>query len=297
MKPYGNTHVEVSELSRNVHSIRIPYGNKSLLKVLLTSDVHFDSVKCNRDMLKRHFDEAAKKKAVIIIAGDWFDAMQGKWDPRGNKDELRPEYRTGAYFDSVIDDTVEFLMQYPVALLALGNHETSVQKRHEINMSERVVALMRSKGHNIHLGGYGGWVRFVGSDKEYEPGSGGGSSASLKLKYFHGSGGGGMMTHGVLSTRRQASFLPDADVILNGHTHDSWMVTLARERLMASNVVIDSQVFIRTPGYKDDYGDGSHGWAVERGMPPKPMGSVWMDLEYSRNKQERRISSDFLIAK
>jgi len=159
------------------------------------------------------------------------------------------------------------------------------------------VALMRSKGHGIRLGGYGGWMKFVGADKQYSPNDGGGNCATLKLKYFHGSGGGGMMTHGVLSTRRQASFLPDADVILNGHTHDSWMVTLARERLISNNVVIDSQVFIRTPGYKDDYGDGSHGWAVERGMPPKPMGSVWMDLKYSRSKADRGIKVDFLIAK
>lgn len=297
MKFNNPLQIEVSEQSRNIHSITMPYGSGSKLKVLLTSDVHFDSMKCDRKMLKRHFDEAVAQKAIIIIAGDWFDAMQGKWDPRGNKDELRPEYRTGAYFDSVIDDTVEFLMQYPVALLALGNHETSVQKRHEINLSERVVALMRSRGHGIRLGGYGGWVKFRGADSEYSPEDRGGKSVALKLKYFHGSGGGGMMTHGVLSTRRQASFLPDADVVLNGHTHDSWMVTMARERLKNSGIVIDSQVFIRTPGYKDDYGDGSHGWAVERGMPPKPRGSVWMDLSYTRASKERSITADFMVAK
>jgi predicted phosphodiesterase len=296
MKSINPLSVEVSELSRNVHSILIPFGRGSKLKVLLTSDVHFDSMKCDRKMLKRHFDEALQQNAVIIIAGDWFDAMQGKWDPRGSKDELRPEYRSGAYFDSVIDDTVEFLMQYPVALLAMGNHETSVLKRHEINMSERVVALMRSKGHGIRLGGYGGWVKFRGADREYKPDQRGGASVTMKLKYFHGSGGGGMMTHGVLSTRRQASFLPDADVILNGHTHDSWMATLARERLKNSHVSMDSQVFIRTPGYKDDYGDGSHGWAVERGMPPKPLGSVWMDLVYSTGMNERVIKAEFKVA-
>ncbi len=296
MKTNNPLPVEISEHSRNVHSIRIPYGTGSCLKVLLTSDVHFDSVKCDRKMLKRHFDEAVTQKAIIIIAGDWFDAMQGKWDPRGSKDDLRPEYRSGAYFDSVIDDTVEFLMQYPVALLALGNHETAVQKRHEINLSERVVALMRSKGHGIRLGGYGGWVKFRGADREYQPEDRGGKSVAIKLKYFHGSGGGGMMTHGVLSSRRQASYLPDADVILNGHTHDSWMVTLARERMKGNLISLDSQVFIRTPGYKDDYGDGSHGWAIERGMPPKPLGSVWMDLVYTRGCKERAIKAEFKVA-
>jgi hypothetical protein len=27
-----------------------------------------------------------------------------------------------------------------------------------------------------------------------------------------------------------------------------------------------------TGTYKDDYGDGSKGWAIERGMPPKQIG-------------------------
>jgi predicted phosphodiesterase len=297
MKSSNPLCVEITEHSRNVHSIHLPIGNKEELKVLLTSDVHFDSMKCDRTMLKRHFDQAVDQNAVIIIAGDWFDAMQGKWDPRGNKDELRPEYRTGAYFDSVIDDTVEFLMKYPVALLALGNHETSVQKRHEINMSDRVVSLMRSRGHSIHLGGYGGWVKFRGAVRRYSSESGGGSSAVLKLKYFHGSGGGGMMTHGVLSTRRQASFLPDADIILNGHTHDSWMVTLARERLVNNTVKLDNQVFIRTPGYKNDYGDGSQGWAIERGMPPKPLGSAWLKLKMRATNETKWIEYDITSAK
>jgi hypothetical protein len=298
MKSANPLPVPVSELSRNVHLVRLHPGKNSSLKVLLTSDVHWDSVKCDRDMLKKHFDEAKNDGAIIIIAGDWFDAMQGKWDPRGSKEDLRPEYQSGSYFDNVVKDTAEFLMDYPVALLALGNHETSVIKRHETNLSERVVAMMRSAGHGIHLGGYGGWVKFVGADKSLEDKvkGDGGRSAMLRLKYFHGSGGGGMMTHGVLATRRQASFLPDADVILNGHTHDSWMVTLARERLVGSNVVLDSQVMLRTPGYKDEYADGYGGWAVERGMPPKPIGSVWMNITF-KTKPNRMLVTDFSVAK
>jgi len=47
-----------------------------------------------------------------VFGGDWFDAMQGKFDPRRNMDELRPEYRTEKYFDVVVESSAEFLKPY-----------------------------------------------------------------------------------------------------------------------------------------------------------------------------------------
>ena len=53
--------------------------------VYFTSDVRFDSARCYRESLKRHLDEAKKLGASISIFGDWFDAMQGRFDPRRDK--------------------------------------------------------------------------------------------------------------------------------------------------------------------------------------------------------------------
>ncbi len=33
------------------------------------------------------------------------------------------------------------------------------------------------------------------------------------------------------------------------------------------------------PTYKNDYGDGSNGFHIEKGRPPKPMGCAWLVLE------------------
>ena len=100
---------------------------------------------------------------------------------------------------------------------------------------------------------------------------------SRKLKYHHGSGGGGPVTKGVIQTNRQAVYLPDADIVVNGHTHDAWYVPIARERLSDKGVVYrDLLHFVRTPGYKDEYGDGSGGYAIETWKPPKPLGAVWL---------------------
>lgn len=272
----------ISEHSRNLHSVRFEFDTAKPFKALLVSDAHWDSKKCDRALLKKHFDEAQEIGAPIFIAGDWFDAMQGKYDPRGDKSELRPEYQEGAYFDRVIGDSAEFLRKYPVVLIGKGNHETSVLKRQETDMIDRLVHELRSLGRNVHAGGYGGWVRFS-ADR-----NGDNSTAfSILLKYFHGSGGGGMMTHGTLSTRRQASFMPDADVIWNGHTHDQWYLAMARERVRNNSIRQDTVHIVRTPGYKDDYHDGFAGWAVERGMPPKPRGSAWLTIKCHASNGER----------
>ena len=97
------------------------------------------------------------------------------------------------------------------------------------------------------------------------------------MKYFHGAGGGGPVTRGVIQTNRMAVFLPDADFILSGHTHDSWVVPIARERISkAGRIYQDEQIHIRSATYKDEYGDGYSGLHVERGAPPKPLGGWWL---------------------
>ena len=38
-------------------------------------------------------------------------------------------------------------------------------------------------------------------------------------------------------------------------------------------------VHVRTPGYKQEYGDGTQGWAVEKGFVPKPIGGAFVQYE------------------
>ena len=79
-------------------------------------------------------------------------------------------------------------------------------------------------------------------------------------------------------------YLPDANIVVNGHTHDSWVLPIKRERLNDSGVVgSDLLWFVRTPGYKDEYGDGSGGYHIEKWGPPKPIGATWLRLYYDRN--------------
>ena len=51
---------------------------------LLLSDLHFDHPKCNRELLKHHIEECIRKDGYILINGDFFCIMQGKYDKRHN---------------------------------------------------------------------------------------------------------------------------------------------------------------------------------------------------------------------
>ena len=241
----------------------------------LRSDAHHDSAHCRRDLEKKHLEMAKVRNALILDAGDMLDAMQGRYDPRRSYDDLRPEYKVKNYYDAIVDDAIKHYTPYAPnwLLMARGNHEKGVLTHASTDMTSNIVReLNKTTGSTITPGGYGGWVIFKFSE-------GGGNRSSIRLKYFHGSGGDAPVTRGVIQTNRQAVIYPDADIVWNGHNHSSYVIPIKRERISAQGKqYFDNAWHIRTPGYKDDYGDGSDGWEVERGGVPKPHGGVWLRL-------------------
>lgn len=253
----------------------------------LMSDNHHDSLWCNRDLEKRHLDEAVRRDAKIIQVGDLFDAMQGRFDPRRSYEDLRPEYKVPHYYDAIQDDAAKFYGQYAknFLMIARGNHETGVVKNANIDLTSNLVRELRREGSQVVAGGYGGWIIFY-----FVPGNKGGAGrSSIRMRYYHGSGGEAPVTRGTIQTARQAVYLPDADVVVNGHSHNEYILSIKRERLTThGRQYFDVAHYVRTPGYKDDYRDGSGGWEVERGGVPKPQGCVWMNI-----RLEKRSDSGF----
>jgi len=269
----------VRKIERNVIQIDIDLLRNSdwVQWVLLRSDVHHDNPKCDQELEKKHLDEALQYNAPVIDNGDLFCAMGGQWDKRASKELLRPEHQGNNYFDLLVDTAAEFYRPYKdiFAVLAKGNHETAVTKRHETDLTDRLAAKMRSYGSPVQASGYGGWVVFRFLDDRSNKGNP--IKDTIRLYHYHGSGGGGPVTRGTIQTNRIAVYTPDADVVLTGHTHDEWTVTIPRQRLSNRNVVYrDEQLHIRPPGYKDAWGDGAAGWEVERMLGPKALGSAWL---------------------
>lgn len=262
----------VSTTGRNVVTVRMDGKCGSRWRFLLRSDAHHDNPKCDWKLEKKHLDEAKATGAGIIDAGDLFCAMQGKWDKRADKSAIRPEHNKTDYLDALVKTAADFYAPYSANIIVLGegNHESAIRKRHETDLTGRLAERINERtGSFIQRGGYGGWVRFMFARSKWR--------TSRILHYFHGTGGGGPVTRGVIQTNRLAVFNPDADIVLTGHTHDQWIVPIARQRLSDAGVPYhDEQIHVRTPGYKDSWSDGYGGWEVERMLAPKPKGAAWL---------------------
>jgi hypothetical protein len=231
----------------------------------------------------KHLNEAVKRNALILDGGDMLDAMQGHYDPRRSYDDLRPEYKHKDYYDLIEGDAVKHYAPYAKnwLLMARGNHESSVLDKISIDLTSRITGRLNLEtGSSVIPAKYGGWVIFYFSED-----GGAGHRSSIRLKYFHGSGGDAPVTRGAIQTARQAVYLPDADIVWNGHNHNSYTIPIKRERITAQGrLYFDICWHVRTPGYKDDYGMGEEGWEVERGGVPKPHGGAWIRL-YSENNR------------
>ena len=270
-----------------VTSVLLDFESDELLEkwILFTSDTHFDSVYCNRNMFFSDMDEALNRDASICVLGDFFDALQGRFDPRRDMSILRPEYRRADYYDFVVSDSTEKLEKYAnnIMMITPGNHELSVLKNSNTFLSDRLTSSLNLRTNsNIVHGGYGGWLRIVLKiDKQ--------PKGTVNIKYFHGAGGEAPVTRGVIQTNRQAVYLPDADIVVNGHSHNAYWIPITRERIgNKGDHYFDTQHHLRTPGYMQSYGDGTTGWEVTRGGVPKPLGSCFIKISVGSCHKKHR---------
>lgn len=285
----------VSEKHRTIHVIDVDLqrvGDEQ--SILLQTDVHWDNPHSDWELLTKHLDEAKKLDAPVIDNGDWFCAMQGRWDKRANKNDLRPEHQRADYLDALVSTSADFLKPYKdiLTIRGRGNHETAIGKKHETDLTGRLVERLRMMGaSSIHAGGYTGFIvfRVCYGHTRYRP---------FKMFYHHGYGGGGPVTRGTIQTSRLAVFLADADIVFTGHTHDSWRMPIARVRLNQDCTEIEHtrQDHVRGAGYKEEFRDGHMGWHVERGGAPKPKGAWWLKLRYDTAEKGKEITYDLVEA-
>jgi len=279
--------VDLDQNAPNVHSLRFSNVRSGWEQwILLTGDRHHDNPDSDNELERQHLDMAIDRDALIFDVGDLHDAMQGTGDKRASKDKLKGELAQVAYFDAMLNVEAKFYRPYADrwVLMALGNHDTAVMKYYGTNLVDRLAEKMRAEPGGITVaGGYGGWIHFKFEIQRT-------AQMSLKMKYFHGGGGDSVMSFGTLDVRRQAAYLPDANIVVNGHDHNGYVIPLRRERLTESGTVTqDTTWFLRTMTYKDEYKDGSGGYQVEHKAPPKPVGCIWGRLFYD----DKRVRCEF----
>jgi UDP-2,3-diacylglucosamine pyrophosphatase LpxH len=236
-------------------------------RILLTSDIHFDSIHCDRKMLKRHFDEAKEKDADIWIFGDLFDAMGGKFDLRSNKASIRDEHQVADYFNKIVEEFAEFAKPYAdnIKFISMGNHEQSILRRHEIGLLNVLNYLL---GNKIAIGNYWGWIRLLfHRDLKRR------ADSSLSIYYNHGQGGDTKVTKGTIRATRRDQMI-DADMYISGHTHQGMLLPVGKRKLnLSGKEVTEWRQHIMLKTYQDD-----SDFQKEQENLPHLTGAVWLEL-------------------
>ena len=249
--------------------------------ICFSSDRHHDSLFALLDLESNHLDQARANNAIILDFGDLFDAMQTRGDPRANYALLKDKYKCAAYLDELVHHAIERYKPYAdrFAVLAMGNHETAILDKLGTNLTQR---LAKGLGEHVQAMPYAGWMTIKARTPNHRV-------HKVNIYYNHGSGNGGLMSFGTLDVRRMASYLQDADIIVQGHTHDCYVLPLARERL-GQKVERSLTWHVRCPSYLDDF--ASRGWTARTGKPPRVHGCIWCVLQFERDRTAIRFVID-----
>lgn len=240
-----------------------------ILKVLNISDVHLDSKSCNKELLKKHCEQAD----YIKIYGDLFDLMQGKHDKRRSNSEMKDIYLKSNYIDQVVKDAVDFFKPYAKKLIfvSLGNHETSVIANAGTNPISAFCLLMRMEGSPVIEGTYQGFItdRFIQGNSMY----------SFITAYHHGYGGNAKKTEGALEMEEDKAKYPNADLVVKGHNHYRWHNPGQTRYWLTTRGKIEKKVqhHLRLGTYKE--GNATEGWEVEKGFKPISTGGWFINYE------------------
>ena len=275
---------ESKQHGKNVHEITFFDTREATIAQL--SDIHWDNPKTDWDYLKKTLNYCKERNIPIVVNGDFFCLMQGRGDRRSNKSDIRPEHNNAKYLDSIVETAVDFWKPYAHLLVVCGygNHETAIIKWQETDILRRFVDLLNYQCKtNIQVGGYGGWIVYR---IDYH-----GRVSTFKHRYFHGSGGGGIVTKGTINLTRATEMYDGFDIFSMGHIHENLAIDVCMNTLdyhtKKGYFTTNKNVHMMITGtFKEEYQDGSKGWHIERGAPPKPIGGRLLKISMQRDYKD-----------
>ena len=275
--------------TRNIHEVTCQSGQE----FLLISDLHWDNPHCDRGLLKNHLDEAVKRNAAIILNGDTYCCMGGKYDRRADKSLIRPEHNTDRYFDAIVDTSVEWFAPYAknILLIGYGNHETAIIKHGETDLLQRFASTINyATGSSIQVGGYGGTIDIRVLHDTIR-------GVNFVVHYFHGHSGGGAVSRGVIHDQRLLAGTEGYDLTWMGHVHELYYHQNMIHRYdRSTKTLIQKPIHqLRTATYKEEWDGGYMGFHTERGRGPKPLGGYWLKLETSRNTSKENKGPELQV--
>lgn len=254
----------------DVVTIQLPGLTATPYHIMVQSDEHVDSPSHLAALWTSHVERAARHNMPILSMGDMFDAIGGRYDKRRDPAELAAEHLPRRdYYDAVVESVARQLKPYAqhYALLARGNHECSILKHTETDLTQRLADAL--PGFRGALGGYTGYVRLRF-----------GQSYEHLIWYSHGKRGSAPVTRGVINTNRRAVWLRDPDTILSGDSHEAWFMPVVRETVTGDTRGWAAQWHVQMPSYVRNTDTLS--WVAQREFAPKPVGCWLLGFSYTK---------------
>lgn len=273
------------------NKIKLDYSKQKEFWFFLTSDNHFGHTGQDKELLKKEFDEAKKRKARILINGDSLDLIlsgdRKRYHPSGDK------YGTDNNTNMIIDEAFNFYSDYfdLIEMIGTGNHEVSVSKFHQFDPIQQLIYSLNKKHSNKKNSGivHGQYSGFIILNFHY------GKSGRVKnfvIYYNHGQGGTAEISKGTIDLNRHMTRV-QSDVVWIGHKHTK--VVLPSESIMGVDMKTGSiyskdrygivtgsylerfgQYDAQKKGYKINYGE-------EKMRTLQAQGGVFMKITVDNN--------------
>ena len=157
-------------------------------------------------------------------------------------DGVKDEFRGPDYLDRLVSGFVDLAgpVARNVAFMGRGNHEEMIARNNNTDLIERSAERLRQLGSRVATGGIGGWIlcriRVTSTTRLLVP-----------IFYHHGTASGGLAS----KVTRRAAMLPEAAVVITGHTSDEYIIT-------------------------------ESSWHSREERPPSPVGGTWLELTVSK---------------
>lgn len=287
-------------------------SNPTCQGFMLMSDFHIGAPNVDYGLINRELEEAAARNDRILINGDVFDMILCKDVKRFSPEVLHPRLRGRSdLINRAVDWGVEILAPYikHIDMIALGNHETSVEKYHSTDVLRLLIDALQAKlpddsRHVIHYGGYTGFVdyRFRSPERlEDSADPAAGCGRRFVIYYHHGSGGTSPTTRGVTDLFRKSTWVRTADVLWEGHKHTKLAVCSQELAcpLTGYQPKIRDVAHVRTGAYFKTYNGMSQkkmkefgrrsNYAADAGMALQGCGGIRVELKLSGKSRRIKV--------
>lgn len=249
----------------HVQVVKRDYSVEKEFNYFFCSDIHIGTKGQDVKALERDFKRARELNARIFINGDLFDMILHQ--DRKRYTVSSDKYNSDNNINLAINEAFDFLSEYVdlIEFIGSGNHETSVQKYHNIDVIQQVVwSLNKAHGTNIQHGQFSGFIVLKYHWAEN------GLVRTRKIFYTHGTGGGAEVTKGIINVNRHM-YNKNCDIFWQGHTHSKFVLPsewildvnkkdeiIKRERaafITGAYVNIFDQYDAMKEGFKLNYGE------------------------------------------